>query len=348
MTRRPELEAHRADGVFAGGGVRGLALAGAVAAARDVIGVREWMNVAGTSAGAIAAGLLVAGYDADQLKAALDTDYKRFADYGFGGKLLGGARNLLLSRGLVRGNVFREWLEDCFENSRLNDRNPRFRDLKRDDIHEPDLPDGRPHPGRYRLRVIASDITAGRMLVLPDDIMRYQDEKGKNLSWDDLSIVDAIRMSMSFPYFFEPVTLRRNGRPHLIVDGGLLSNFPIWLFDSPDPIRKTWGFRLYSGTGPEQEPYHEIPRLRWPIALTRAMFVSAMDAWDLRWRSEPSKARIVSIPTDCVKTLDLDLPCRARKYLYDEGFKTARHFFETQDDYLNHFGQRAAPSPVLS
>ena len=40
-------------------------------------------------------------------------------------------------------------------------------------------------------------------------------------------------MSMSYPYLYTPVTLDGNdGRPHFVVDGGLLSNFPVWLFDS--------------------------------------------------------------------------------------------------------------------
>jgi hypothetical protein len=42
-------ETDRADGVFEGGGVEGLAFAGALAA--EETGVRSWVNVAGTSAG---------------------------------------------------------------------------------------------------------------------------------------------------------------------------------------------------------------------------------------------------------------------------------------------------------
>ena len=57
-------ERHRADAVFEGGGVKGIAFAGAIAAAERDAGVREWVNVAGTSAGSIVAALLVAGYDA--------------------------------------------------------------------------------------------------------------------------------------------------------------------------------------------------------------------------------------------------------------------------------------------
>ena len=49
-----------ADAVFEGGGVKGIALVGAVAVAEEK-GYR-WANLAGTSAGAIVASLLAAGY----------------------------------------------------------------------------------------------------------------------------------------------------------------------------------------------------------------------------------------------------------------------------------------------
>ena len=38
------------------------------------------------------------------------------------------------------------------------------------------------------------------------------------------------------------MTLRRNGQPHLIVDGGLLSNFPVFLFDGDKPPLRRWTF----------------------------------------------------------------------------------------------------------
>ena len=56
-----------ADGVFSGGGIRGLAFAGALAAAEEV-GYRRWHELAGTSAGAITAMALAVGYDAKTIR----------------------------------------------------------------------------------------------------------------------------------------------------------------------------------------------------------------------------------------------------------------------------------------
>jgi len=107
-------ERQRADGVFEGGGVKGIAFAGALAAAESEAGVREWVNVAGTSAGSIVSALLVVGYDSAGLQKILaDAHYKRFADCGPGGKWLGGITNALTRfRGLAPGHYFKEWMSE--------------------------------------------------------------------------------------------------------------------------------------------------------------------------------------------------------------------------------------------
>ena len=52
---------------------------------------------------------------------------------------------------------------------------------------------------------------------------------------------------MSIPLFFEPVVHKDpDGEQHVIVDGGMLSNFPVWLFDRRDgePRWPTFGLLL--------------------------------------------------------------------------------------------------------
>src|SRR5918992_607779 len=133
-TRMPQNERERADGVFEGGGVKAIAFAGAIAAAEEEGGVRDWVNVAGTSAGALTAALLAVGFDAQGIRdALLATDYRRFADYGFRGKLIGGTINYFRIRGFAPGNFLREWLGDRFE-EKLGTREPIFADVVRRDL----------------------------------------------------------------------------------------------------------------------------------------------------------------------------------------------------------------------
>jgi NTE family protein len=348
-----ESQAGRADGVFEGGGVKGIAFAGAIAAAEEEAGVREWVNLAGASAGAITSALLAVGYNADEIRAALGkTEYQRFTDYGFGGRYVGGAINYFRIRGLCPGNYFKEWLADRFE-EKLGKRDPTFADVVRTDLPA-DLTAEEQARARYRLRVIASDVTAGRMLVLPDDLEDFEDEQGRRFQKDDFPLVDAVRMSMSFPFVFSPVTLYQNRKPYFVVDGGLLSNFPIWLFDSPNPKRPTWGFRLHGGTGPERLPYRTIPRLFWGRALLKAMFFSAMEAWDRRHVGAVTTARTVSIGTRDIRTTQFELTKTQTDDLYTWGYEESKRFFREQRAYINSFGQApegaganavAAPEP---
>src|SRR5215211_189013 len=212
-----------ADAVFEGGGVKGIALVGGVAAAEEA-GVETWKNVAGTSAGAIVACLLVAGYDANGLRGILEKAiYSKFPDYGRLGKLQGWAWNQFFMRGLAPGNYFMSWLRDQLRDSPLAKERGKdgkdAGDLTFGDVVRDDLPQGLgaadAQRARYRLRVIASDISGARMLVLPDGIARFVDENGSPRTPDSLPLIEAVRMSMSYPYLFSPYVLKgADGKTH--------------------------------------------------------------------------------------------------------------------------------------
>ena len=131
---------------------------------------------------------------------------------GGGGEKGGGkGAQFFKSRGMHSGNYFRGWIRDLLAAKGKT----RFGDLRNaDDPGDPKR--------AYKLQVIASDLSARSMLVLP------QDAEQLGTHPDDLEIAEAIRMSMSIPVFFQPVSMNK----HEIVDGGLLSNFPVWLFDT--------------------------------------------------------------------------------------------------------------------
>jgi NTE family protein len=344
-------ERHRADGVFEGGGVKGIAFAGALAAAEREAGVQEWVNLAGTSAGSIVSALLAVGYDAAGLQKVMsDAHYKRFADCGPGGVWVGGLVNAVARiRGCAPGKYFKEWLNDQFAKSPLGrelKREITFGDLKRKDLPPmSELPDITPEKyerAKYRLHVIGSDVTGGRMLIMPDHLPDYTDKDGKPFDKDSFPVVDAVRMSMSYPFLFAPVTLYRDGRPHYVVDGGLLSNFPIWLFDSPHPKRPTWGFRLHPGADVQEGlPYRKIPRPLWAVPLLKAMFSAATEAWDREQLEHVVAARTVSIPTHDISTTNFGLKEEQAKALYSWGEAAATAFFNdpSQRQYLNGFGK---------
>ncbi len=349
-------ERHRADGVFEGVGVKGIAFAGAIASAERDAGVQEWVNLAGTSAGSIVAALLAVGYDSAGLQKILgEAKYPRFADCGFGGKWAGGLVNAVARiRGLAPGNYFTEWMSEQLAASPLANELGKseltFADVKRRDLPPrselPNITDAQYERATYRLHVIGSDVTGGRMLIMPDALPNYEDKHGRALDKDSFPIVDAVRMSMSYPFLFTPVRIYKDKREHYIVDGGLLSNFPIWLFDSPNPKRPTWGFRLHPGANAQEGlPHRAIPRPLWAVPLLKAMFSAAMEAWDREHMGQAVSARTVSIPTHDVSTTDFNLSPEHASSLYTWGNDAASAFFNdpAQKGYLNSFGQSLAP-----
>src|SRR5215213_6456361 len=258
-----------ADLVFEGGGVKGIGLAGAFAALQERGVVPQ--RVAGTSAGAINAALVAAGYSAAELdRILLQVPFASFMDEGREDRipLVGHGISALAQLGIYEGKAFERWITELLEAKGIT----RFGQLAD--------PTAETIADRYRLKVIASDVTNRRMLVLPDDAEQL------GLDPDELEIAKAVRMSMSIPVFFEPVIHHnpRTGQDHVIVDGGMLSNFPVWLFDCQerDPRWPTFGLMLVAAdpkAAVAALPDHGVAR-RSPLGYVKALASTMMEAHD--------------------------------------------------------------------
>lgn len=323
---------HEADGVFQGGGVKGLALVGALLEFADKTHhpdtyVERWVNVAGTSAGAIIAACLACGHDATRIRALVQSaPYDSFKDWGWGGPIIGGGRNLRRNHGWARGTVFRDW----FNNEAIAGQT--FGDIRRE--------------GRT-LRIIAADITRREMLVLPDALSKYRAEGAQQpIDPDGFLVADAVRMSMSIPYFFQPYKLvhHENGKLSTIVDGGMLSNFPVWLFDVDhrDPVRPTFGFRLSDDKRARGKLARVINRLGWPAKMAADIFGTATDAWDRHLLSQATRVRTCTVSAGEIGTTDFDLTEDQKQWLLDSGQGAASKFLAqwNPENYVNRNGRR--------
>ncbi len=305
----------KANAVFEGGGVKGIGIAGALAVAGRYY---DWVYVAGTSAGAIIASLVAAGYTPEEIRdKVFSIDYRRFEDLDRLGKmpLFGPLLSLDVNLGIFKGNYIEEWIRENLKAKGVE----RFGDLA--------VPGkAKNSKWRYRLRVIASDISRGDMLILPQDIARY------GVDPDCLEVAKAVRMSISIPYYFQPVKLTyagENGKRNVsyIVDGGVLSNFPVWLFDH-DPGMKdlpTFGFKL---SGPNEGRPHEV---RGPLSMLKALFSTMMDAHDNRFIEEKNFDRTISIPTLEIRTTDFGISPAKIEQLFRSGMEAAERFFKVWD-----------------
>jgi NTE family protein len=310
------------DAVFEGGGVKGIALIGAAQVVEDA--GYSFENLAGTSAGAIVATLLGAGYSSAELKTILmELDFTKFKDTTLIGRipLLGPEIEIIKQWGLYRGdyflNLMRRWLSEKMGKEKVT-----FRDLI--------LPGSSEDRYRFKVHVVASDISRGRMLVLPEDIRPYGIEP------EDLEVALAVRMSMSIPFFFKPVTLRNlQARNCYIVDGGLLSNFPIELFDTPPPAPPAWptfGFCLVPPKSMRSHDEAVAHQIHGPASMLWAMFGTAMEAHDAFYMSQPDvSARTIKIDNLGIPTTAFELSLTQKGELYESGQAGAREFLATWD-----------------
>jgi NTE family protein len=286
------------DGVFSGGGIKGIALIGAYAEIEKR--GYQFNKLVGTSAGAIIAGLIAAKYKSSEIAQLIDEldlrllldDRKSILPFRIAKWI-----NMYWRLGLYKGDALEIWLEKVLAQKGLR---------TFDDV------------APQQLRFIASDITNGRLVVLPDDLIKYGIEP------NSFSIARAIRMSCSLPYFFEPVRLKVERETDIIVDGGVLSNFPIWLFDEDNRERPVIGIQLSHKM--EELPKHKIGNA---IQLFTALFETMKDAHDARYISKKHKKDIIFIPTPGVAATEFSLTETKKRQLMKQGGECAAKFFDT-------------------
>lgn len=305
-----------ADLVFDGGGMKGIGLVGALAVLEEHGYVAQ--RRAGSSAGAIVAALHAAGYTAAELYGTLlDADFTRFLDTDWVDRipLAGIPLSVIFKLGIYEGDAFEEWMAEKLAVKGVRT----FADLRRPDAGD----DRRFH---HSLQVVVSDVTTHEMLVLPLDA-----ERKLGIDPDALSVASSVRASMSIPVFFEPkrVTDPRDKLTHVLVDGGMLSNFPVWVFDTDEPRWPTFGLLLVEAstrspiskgiTDTAAFGLRSIPAVDFAISLVQTM----VEAHDRLYIEQADFARTIPIETLGVGTTEFALPRDRREALYASGRRAA-------------------------
>ncbi len=311
-----------ADGIFEGGGVLGIAFLGAARVCSE-LGLR-WKGLAGTSAGAITAALLAASSSDDALENTFRTlDFMSFlskptsflnVDSNPGNDLeqpVWMILRLLLSRqlGEYSSGPFHDWLAQSLGPVST------FADI-------PGV-----EPGR-QLKVVVSDITKGQMLLLPDSLATG--------SQAGFSVAEAVRLSMSIPFFFAPGQLDGS----YIVDGGMLSNYPIWIYDVPasgtPPAWPTFGFRLYNAKDDQPNVIDSV------AGMAAAMVKTMLNAHDRYIMSESKRTRTINIDLTKIDitVTDFSLSNDQKDELYCQGYNDTKKFFLQEWSWEQHLASR--------
>jgi NTE family protein len=189
--------------VFEGGGVKAIAYVGVLRALYNKGIYDKFWRFAGTSAGAIVATLLAIGYNAEEAADILyNTDFSSFLDDKTG--IVRDTINMFHKYGVCKGDVFEKFIVKYIEEKTQN-RNYTFKELY--DFN------------KIELVIVVTDLKHNTPIYLS-----YH-------TYPDMPICLAVRASMSIPYLFQPV----NYENMMLVDGGVLDNYPIHVFDGNVP-----------------------------------------------------------------------------------------------------------------
>lgn len=319
--------------VFEGGGVKGIAYVGAMQVLEQKKILDDIQRIGGTSAGAINAVLAACGFsNKEQLKILSEMDFNRFMDDSFG--FLRDAERLVHDFGWHKGDYFREWIGMLIA-QKMGSPNVTFTDFQL--------------AKKPSLYLMGANLSTGFGEVFSPE------------HTPTMRVIDAVRISMSLPLFFAAI---RNARRDVYVDGGLLNNYPIKIFDRAKYIdnnkakmqrpyyeeenkkfltgeykgrspyvynAETLGFRLDSKREIAAFRYGKVEVARQIddfFDYTKALVSTALNAQEAMHLHSDDWQRTIYIDTLGVGTTDFDLTTKAKDDLVKSGRKHTLDYFK--------------------
>lgn len=302
--------------VFKGGGIKGLAYAGALRAMERHGMLQAVRRTAGTSSGAMAAVFLALGAKPDQMvDILLRTPFHKFMD---GSRWLGGdLQRLVRDFGWFKGEVLERWARS---NIGVLTGKPHltFGELRQRATKE---------PGRFLdLTVVGANLTRETPELFDAD------------HTPDAPIHEALRISMSIPLFFTAV---RNIRGEVLVDGSVIWNYPISLydrvfythqdaeahphFDAVSFNTETIGLMVETRQG-EELIHHDVNPVADFRTYLRSILGFITDSMHSAYLSEQDWKRTVLIDALGVRTTDFHISREQVRSLIDSGDRSFEAF----------------------
>ncbi len=326
--------------VFEGGGVKGIAYIGALEVLTEREIIPKIQRIGGTSAGAINAILLGLGFTRKEMKDILwGLNFNEFMDDSWG--IVRDTNRLIEQFGWYKGDYFREWIGKLIKDKTGNSEST-FADIEA-------MKEKREFKSLYFMGTNLS--TSFSEVFSAEHTPR-------------MCVADAVRISMSIPLFF---AAKRSSRGDVYVDGGVLDNYPIKLFDrkkylesenfteteyykrinlqfenAERPIssyvynKETMGFRLdtkeeISVFRDHAEPPHK--KIDSFFDYTWALIHTVLEAQQSSHLHSDDWARTVYIDTVGVSTTDFDLSDKKKKELVASGKQGATNYFAWYDNH---------------
>lgn len=261
--------------------------------------------MAGTSTGAITGVLVALKFSAKEICDILETlDFNSFKDDSFLTAL--DLIRLYRKFGWYKGNAFKLWVAKTI--AQKTDPEITFSELQK----------------------LVSKNKAKALYIIGADVEHKKEVIFSHETTPEMKIVDAVRISMSIPLFFQAVRLKG----HIYVDGGLYYNYPVNLFDNEGFNKETLGLRVdkteeiaHQLTG-QPASAKEITNIKKYI---QTLIGSLIDMANKRHLSERDWHRTIYIDCKNISSTDFQLSDKEKKSLIESGKRSTELYFDWYD-----------------
>ncbi len=209
--------------VFEGAGVRGIAYSGAITALESLGVLKNIHRFAGTSAGAIYAILLAVGFNAKDVEEIVSKlDYRLFMDASR--NFISNSTRLITDFGWYKGDFFISHMAELIER-KLGEGFIDFATLKQ--------------------------LTGNDLYIIGTNLTKECAEVYSAETTPTMQVVEALRISTCIPMLFRAVKRKDGKEENILVDGGLIWNCPLELFDDKKYMHNALN-ALYDGASNDE------------------------------------------------------------------------------------------------
>lgn len=244
--------------------------------------VREWMGV---SAGALMAMCACIGFTLDELKElCIGFDFTNIREFD-------SIPGWVLHFGIDTGERLHKLIEAC--------------------LHVKGLPSNFTFKECYEkfgksLRVVATDLNeAATKTFSPQETPNYK-------------IADAVRASMSYPYYFQPVVCPETG--HLLSDGGVISNHPLFVLP-PEEHSKTLSILIRTSV----EKHENLTDLGIEELIMRPIKIVITERTNMEARFYDT--RCIQIRLGNFNILEFSFDEKTKTYIIEKGIEAVKDYY---------------------
>lgn len=298
---------------FEGGGCRGFAYCGAIKALDEAGILSNLKRFSGTSVGALFAALLASDFSATEI-----INISDILDF-----------SSLSTTGCCLSTMYNVW--NNFGVNSLNKIEIQFRQILKKKV-DPDIT----LKGLY-------DLTSKDLVIVTCCLNKEHPLYFHHSQFPDIKLIDAMIASISVPFIFQPRKYTFMGTSDYYVDGGLVDNYPIWVFndlnalyqnkldlvDKEKIVPSTLGLKLL---GQDEENSIKVYNGRKQIKNVLGLGIQIINTLMMQIeRSEISTSYIkqtVPIQTGDVYFLDFEITKEKRDILIQSGYDSTKKYLE--------------------